>query len=137
MNNLKPAQLTVESHWFEYPNGIPIESWGRDHNNTLIYAETLAVDHGGRLSVSDLHMRADGIRYQTRLNNGVTVQGHSDYECLADAQAAGLLTWDDNEQVVRFTDAGWAYVHALRRKRAEAYLRGKTGSANATDGGGR
>ena len=109
MNSLKPATLAVENHWLEYPNGIPVESWGRDHNSTLLYAETRAVDHCGKLSASDPHMRVS-LDYPTRLNNGVTVQGHTDYFCLADVQAAGLLTYDEDEQIVRFTDAGWAMM---------------------------
>ena len=118
MNNLKPAALTIEKHWLEYPDGIPVESWGRDHNSTLLYAETLAVDHGGKLSATDPRMRTS-VSYPTRLNNGVQVLRHTDYDCLADAQHAGLLTWYEQEEIVRFTDAGWAYVHGLRRKKAE------------------
>lgn len=110
---------TIEQSWLEYPDGIPVEAWGRDHNSTLLYAETRACDHGGKLSATDPHMRVDR-RYPTRLHNGVEVHGHTDYECLADAQAAGFLTWDETEGVVRFTDEGWNYVHSLRRQRAAA-----------------
>jgi hypothetical protein len=113
---LKPAVLEIENHWLEYPSGIPIESWGRDHHSALLYAETRAVDHGGRLDQRHMRTARD---YPTRLNNGVLVIGHTDYDCLADAQHAGLLTWDENEEVVRFTEAGWAYVGKLRRERAE------------------
>jgi hypothetical protein len=123
--NLKPAVLEIENHWLEYPNGIPIESWGCDHHSTLLYAETRAVDHGGRLLPNDPHMRM-AVEYPTRLNNGVNVIRHTDYDCLTDAQHAGLLTWDESEGAVRFTDAGWAYVHNLRRKRAERALENAT-----------
>jgi len=121
-SGLQPAKLTIEKHWLEYPQGIPVESWGKDHNSTLLYAESRAVDHRGQLSARDPRMRMD-VRYPTRLHNGVEVIRHTDYDCLADAQAAGLLTWDEDNQIVRFTDEGWAYVHWLRRKRAEAALR--------------
>lgn len=128
---MKAADTGIERHWLEYPNGIPIEAWGRDHNSTLLYAETRAVDHRGWLPYDDPRMRMDR-RYPTRLNNGVEVHGHTDFDCLADAQAAGLLTYDDNAvpegstsgKVLRhpglvvFTDEGWIYAAELRRKKA-------------------
>lgn len=113
---MKAADATIDKHWLEYPNGIPVESWGRDHNSTLLYAETRAVDQGGKLSETDPHMRVSR-EYPTRLHNGVLVAGHTDYECLKDAEAAGFLTYED--EVVRFTDEGWTYVHNLRRQKAE------------------
>lgn len=113
---MKAAVTTIDKHWLEYPNGVPVESWGRDHNSTLLYAETRAVDHRGELSETDPYMRVSR-EYPTRLNNGVEVAGHTDYECLIDAEQAGFLTYKD--EVVRFTDDGWTYVHNLRRKRAE------------------
>lgn len=115
----RKADAGIDRHWLEYPDGIPVEAWGRDHNSTLLYAETRAVDHHGHLSATDDHMRT-GRRYPTRLHNGVEVHGHTDYDCLADAQAAGFLTWNEDEERVRFTDDGWTYVHELRRKRAES-----------------
>lgn len=115
---MKTADATIERHWLEYPNGIPVEAWGRDHNSTLLYAETRAVDHGGRLSATDPHMRVSRL-YPTRLHNDVEVHGHTDYDCLTDAQAAGFLAWDEEEEIVRFTDGGWTYVHNLRRRKAE------------------
>jgi hypothetical protein len=114
---MRKADAAIGKHWLEYPNGIPVEAWGKDHNSTLLYAEVRAVDHGGRLSESDPHMRMSR-EYPTRLHNGVEVHGHTDYDCLADAQAAGFLTYEDS--VVKFTDEGWVYVHNLRRRRAEA-----------------
>jgi hypothetical protein len=116
-NIMQKADATIDKHWLEYPNGIPPESWGKDHNSTLLYAEVRAVDHGGKLSENDPRMRMDR-RYPTRLNNGVEVHGHTDYDCLADAQAAGFLIYED--ETIVFTDEGWTYVHALRRRRAEA-----------------
>lgn len=116
---MRHADPTIEKHWLEYPNGIPIEAWDRDHNSTLLYAETRAVDHGGKLSADDRHMRVSRLN-PTRLHNRVEIVGHTDFDCLRDAQKAGLLTWSEDEGVVRFTDDGWTYVHALRRKRAES-----------------
>lgn len=124
------ADPGIDRHWLEYPGGIPIEAWGRDHNSTILYAETRAVDHRGSLAFDDPHMRVSRL-YPTRLHNGVEVHGHTDFDCLKDAQAAGLLVYDEDEipeglrdssrkpGMVRFTDDGWTYVHGLRRRRAE------------------
>jgi hypothetical protein len=130
----RKADAGIDRHWLEYPDGIPVEAWSRDHNSTLLYAETRAVDHDGWLSPTDPHMRVSRL-YPTRLHNGVEIHGHTDYDCLADAQAAGFLVYDPDEVPeaaatasrvgfgrVRFTDDGWTYVHALRRKRAEKGL---------------
>lgn len=115
---MKQADATIEKHWLEYPKGIPPEAWGRDHNSTLLYAETRAVDHRGSIPAGDPHMRVARM-YPTRLHNGVEVHGHTDFDCLKDAQAAGFITYDEDECIVRFTDEGWTYVHNLRRQKAE------------------
>ena len=107
----------LAKHWLEYPNGIPVESWGRDHLSTLIYAETRAVDYQGVLDSKHLRMSRN---YPTRLHNAVEVHGHTDEDCLKDAQAAGFLTFDVNTMRVEFTDVGWEFVSGLRRKRAVA-----------------
>lgn len=112
---------SFEKHWLEYPDGIPIEAWGKDHNSTVMFAETLAVDHGGKLSPTDPRMRMSR-EYPTRLHNSVKVHGHTDYDCLKDAQAAGFLTYNEDEGIVRFTDEGWTYVHTLRRQKAQRRL---------------
>jgi hypothetical protein len=114
MSNTEPEHYA--KHWLEFPNGIPVESWGRDHLSTLLYAETRAVDHGGVIFETDPHMRVSR-GYPTRLHNGVTVEGHTDFDCLLDAQAAGMLTY--TAETVKFTPKGWKFVHNLRRKRAE------------------
>ena len=113
---MKAADPTIEKHWLEYPKGIPVEAWGKDHNSTLLYAETRAVDHDGRLAANDPRMRMS-VNYPTRLHNGVEVHRHTDYDCLKDAEAAGFLTYDEDEGIVRFTEEGWTYVHNLRRKK--------------------
>lgn len=109
----------LAKHWLEYPNGIPVEAWGRDHLSTLVYAETRAVDHHGKLD--DKHMRVSRA-YPTRLHNNVTVEGHTDYDCLADAKAAGLLVsipTEGGEGIVQFAEKGWLFVGKLRRNMAE------------------
>jgi hypothetical protein len=108
-------QDDLAKHWLEYPNGIPVEAWGRDHLSTLVYAESRAVDHHGKLD--DKHMRVSRA-YPTRLHNGVTVAGHTDYDCLKDAQAAGFLSYEEGG-VVKLTDAGWLFAGKLRRNMAE------------------
>lgn len=95
------------------PKPIPPELWGRDHASTLLYLETRVVDHGGKHEAP--HMRRDGTKYPTRLRGGKTRKGHSDYDCVADMQAAGLLVFGT---FTTLTDLGWAVAHALRRDRA-------------------
>lgn len=126
---MRAADATIDRHWLEYPDGIPVEAWGRDHNSTLLYAETRAVDHHGWLPPDDRHMRV-ARDTPTRLHNGVEIHGHTDYDCLKDAEAAGFLAYredatppgvnDDRLGFVKFTEQGWIYVHNLRRRRAEA-----------------
>lgn len=99
-----------------FRNGpIPVDEWGKDHKTTLLYAETRAVDHNGRLDRN--HMR-ESSQYPTRLAGGKELRGHTDYDCLRDAQAAGFGVLSDDESTFDFYDAGWAYVHGLRKERA-------------------
>lgn len=95
---------------------IPMEEWGRDHKSTILYAESRVVDHKGKLDSGDPRMRVDGMRYPTRLKDGKTVYGHTDYDCLFDAEKAGLLSYDGEH--VTLTKDGWAYVLELRKERA-------------------
>lgn len=109
----------TEYSWLEFPKGIPQDRWGKDHKSTLLYAESRAVDNGGRLR--PLNMRVAAQTYPTRLTNDDVVYGHTDYMCLLDAQAAGLLSQvpeeGDDQTPVVFTEAGLAYVAALRLNR--------------------
>lgn len=98
---------------------VPMEMWGKDHRTTLLYAETRAVDYGGVLDAR--HMRSDA-KYPSYLANNVQLKGHDDYDCLRDAEHAGLLHFAN--LTVEFTDAGWEYVGKLRRERAERSFKG-------------
>jgi hypothetical protein len=98
-----------------------MEFWGRDHISTLTYAETRVVDYGGVLEPA--HMRRDGNAYPSYLANGEHLKGHTDYDCLRDAEHFGLLHFSSNA-FVEFTDAGWQYVQKLRRDRAERNFKG-------------
>lgn len=97
--------------------GGPIDPkrWGRDHWSTLLYVDTRIVDHHGLLHAmphdsvrgpkgSDPHMRITS-EYPTRLlNPQADLRGHTDYDCLADAIAAGFLA-------VRERDSKLAYSY--------------------------
>jgi hypothetical protein len=73
---------------------IPMKEWGKDHWSNLAYIETRIVDHKGYLDSRQLN--ADGIAYPTRLRRTATGEarqevGHSDYDCIKDFMATGLL----------------------------------------------
>lgn len=92
------------------PRIIPPTEWSKDHWATIAYAFT-CLGAGGRLSLERL--RTDGDRYPTRLHHGGTAElrrepGHSDLDCLVDAEAAGVLVNVGTGlfPVVRFTDEG-------------------------------
>ena len=72
---------------------IPMSEWGHDHWSTLAYIETCATE---RQALDDLRMRADGAAYPTRLRGFAADHtrvevGHSDWDCVLDMIAAGLL----------------------------------------------
>jgi hypothetical protein len=96
---------------------IPKERWGCDHNSTLLYIETRAVDHGGRLDVR--HLRRD-VAYPTRLEDVILV-GHTDMNCIDDFEAAGLVSnvGTGINPVCRLTAEGWEAAWFLRRARAD------------------
>ena len=73
---------------------IPMSEWGRDHWSTLAYIETCATE---RQALDDRRMRGDGRTYPTRLRGFAAdpsriVLDHSDWDCVLDLIAAGLLT---------------------------------------------
>lgn len=112
----------MQVHALGLSEHIPPEKWGKDHKSTLLYAETRAVDGSGKLDACDPHMRMASHEYPTRLADDIEVVGHDDYDCLRDAEAAGFLTYDEDAGLIKFTPAGWKYVHGLRRERAERAL---------------
>lgn len=106
---------------------VPPAAWGRDHWSTFAYVETRIVDHKG---VPDRrHMRCDpalhpqfahegsrmGTPSPTRLREGER-QGHDDWSCLDDAEAAGLLrnAGTGLNRVYVLTDEGRRVADLLR-----------------------
>lgn len=79
--------------------------WGRDHWSTLAYAFT-TLGTGGRLE--HRRLRLDGDEYPTRLAGGGVEVGHTDIDCIADIEAAGVLrnVGTGANPVVVFTDEG-------------------------------
>lgn len=111
---------------------VPKERWGRDHISTLLYLETRIVDHAGLLAHrhaedKDPHMRT-AIEYPTRLVNPTSeLRGHTDYDCIRDFIAEGLVLVEnvqrigeieDGEVIFSLTSRGWEFVGAKRRERA-------------------
>lgn len=132
------TDLKVVMEWDGKP--IPMEKWGKDHISTLIYLETVCVDHGGK-PVMD-RMRSEpgrprrgwdsgqhgggplvnsAKRYPTRLKDGTELFGHDDWDCAGDMEVAGLLEWGGTgmSPVFKLTDFGWKVAGSLRRQRAE------------------
>ena len=73
---------------------IPMTEWGKDHWSTFAYIETCVVDRHG--FVDSRRMRSTDERYPTRLRGFAqdpsrVVAGHSDWDCVADMIAAGLV----------------------------------------------
>lgn len=117
------------------PAIVPKESWGRDHESTLLYVETRCVDHGGKPERAQmrtnrrLHPGLASADYPnvrvsppTRLADGSVLVDHDDWSCVDDMAAAGLVQniGTGINPLWRLTDAGWAEAGRLRRKRAEA-----------------
>ena len=102
----------MQVHWVGLGTPIPPDKWGKDHKSTLLYAETRAVDHRGKLASDDPRMRVSR-EYPTRLADGMEIIGHDDYMCLDDAQAAGFLTYDHDAGIVTFTEPGTLNASAL------------------------
>lgn len=104
---------------------IPIEKFGKDHWSLLMYIETRIVDQSGLLKASDPHMNTyrygpSVTNYPSRLtNNEIAPEGHDDWSCLEDLQAAHMVTYDEETEKVGLTDLGWANAAGLRRWKAE------------------
>lgn len=97
-----------------------MHAWGRDHWSTFLYLETRIVDHHGM--IKDAQMRGRDPEYPTRLNDGTEIQMHSDWDCIDDMAAAGLVRFvhDEADGTMRYqlTDYGWIVAGALRKHRA-------------------
>lgn len=117
---------------------IPSRYFGSDHDSTLLYLETRAVDHGGVPSFPNL--RCDITRHPqfahqatrllgrcppTRLMHDEELPDHDDWDCIEDMIAAGLIEWRRTgmNPVFWLTTAGWERAHHLRRVRAEASVK--------------
>lgn len=106
---------------------VPMRLWARDHWLTLAYIETRCVDHGGKPLIE--HMRCDpdthphlahrGSRrgHGTKLSDGSVVDGHDDWSCIEDFEAAGLVIVEvtDTCPRIRPTTAGDRVMEDLRR----------------------
>ena len=91
------------------PNPVPMHLWARDHWSTFAYAGHVAtsqkhIDKDKMRTDADRHPHGVGYRqsmfsdhrttkYPTRLTGGREINDHDDWDCLDDAEAAGLLTW--------------------------------------------
>lgn len=83
----------------------PPTLWHRDHWSTLAYAFT-CLGRGGVLD--NRRLRLDGDTYPTKLRDGTTLPGHTDLDCLQDAEDVGILRniLSGFHPVVRFTPEG-------------------------------
>jgi hypothetical protein len=125
------------SHRRPPEEAVPIEQWGRDHWSTLLYVESVCVDHDGipnrdRMRV-DLERhpfyggRAHWIqdrkaKYPTRLKGGVEKHDHDDWDCVEDMVEAGVVDWIGTGANPQFalTEKGYKLAAALRQHRAES-----------------
>lgn len=103
---------------------VPIHLWGRDHYSTFAYAECRLVDNKG--TIDHRHMRGghcgDDAGYPTRLAGGAELPDHGDYDCLFDAEDAGLLELGGtglHPSIKRLTRKGALVAAALRSHKAE------------------
>lgn len=114
---------------------VPMEHWGKDHWSTLAFAECRAVDYDGKLD--EVRMRTDPAvhpviaearaakygdfinrAHPTVLKGGERLDGHDDWSCVEDMEAAGLVVTGSGGTVVWLTDTGWRIAHELRRWKA-------------------
>lgn len=103
---------------------VPMHLWGTDHYSTLAYAECRLVDNGG--TINRQHMRGNhqgcDAGYPTRLRHGVEVSGHGDYDCLFDAEDAGLLVLKGtglHPVIEKLTERGKLVCAALREHKQD------------------
>ena len=63
----------------------------------------------------------DPVAQATRLNNGTVVEGHDDWCCVQDMEAAGIVSGEPLEPgaVLHLSEAGTALVAELRKHKAD------------------
>lgn len=113
---------------------IPPERWGRDHLSTLLYVETLVVDHRGRPDPRRIRTKVGGAPLgdlpvqPTRLIDGAELYGHDDWDCIDDMVESGLVVWGGTgaNPVFGLTDKGWQTAHRLRRHLGEGTSANRT-----------
>ena len=81
---------------------IEINKFGKDHWSTLAYVETCNVDNKGVMDRRRMRCNPDkhpllahtpqwSSSYSTILRDGVLEDGHDDWDCINDLEAAGLV----------------------------------------------
>lgn len=85
---------------------IPPDEFSRDHWTLLAYA-FCRLGQGGQLEPERMRRNPGAERYPTRTRSG-TVEGHDDFDCIVDLEAAGVLvvTGSGLHPAVRFTTPG-------------------------------
>jgi hypothetical protein len=110
---------------------VPPKFFGKDHWSTFGYIECRVVDNGGL--INNQHMRCDPKRHPglahipwrngdipTRLQGGVKLPKHDDWDCFYDLEAAGLLK-DESTGIrprVILTKLGHSVAARLREHKA-------------------
>lgn len=118
----------------------PVSVWGKDHWDTLLYVESVCVDsftteNFGQVepdrmrsgpenrTLASATAVANGAvsgRYPTRLLGTQVLEGHDDWDCLADMEEAGMVEIISLAVgQVRMTDRGHACSAAVRVARAK------------------
>lgn len=120
------AQIAVAKTVEELEPGqpVPMHLWGKDHWSTFGYAECRLVDNKGTINAAHMRGSAPGHDggYPTRLAGGVELPDHSDYDCLFDAEEAGLIELDGtglHPHIRCLTEKGALVAAALRTHKAE------------------
>ena len=103
---------------------VPIHLWGKDHWSTFGYAECRLVDNKGSIDIQ--HMRGnhcgDDAGHPTRLTGGNDLPDHGDFDCLFDAEDAGLMVLKGtglHPVIHKLTPKGALVAAALRTHKAE------------------
>lgn len=124
---------------------VPMNKWGKDHWSTLAYIETVMVEVQGFQVGFDARMRQKrrtfrvmheqcpqpkrpsrggmGIpmepKYGSRLNDGTSLEGHDDWDCVQDMAVEGLFTVGvegvEPGATLQFSEKGLNLAQALRK----------------------